>query len=658
MVQLTDDDRKKRYGQYFSGKNVANTLAGLIPGGSTIKTAIDPMVGNGDMLESIIGLNPLIEKICGIDIDPLAVLACQDRIPDAEIFIGSAFERDEVLCERGWDLVITNPPYVRYQLLNSNEQYGLPSGEVIRENLKTMILKATFIDEDERSLLLKIANEYSGLADLAVPSWILCALITKKQGYLAMVVPETWLNRDYALPIHYLLIKAFDVLTIVKDVDSVWFDNASVRTCLVIAKKRDKLLTYDECNGHTYVIEVGKTLLGSSSVVEKFAYGGAEREEALKRIINKKICIKESGIEGDSIETKQLFYNLVMHLNEMNWVLESDKKNNCDDHILPNELISVIQDNIELQTIEEMGWRVGQGLRTGANEFFYANILDNDECEEMVKVKSRSWHDCEFLTDKRNIRITVQNRNEVQGLCVRKSSLKKCIFYLNDAITKSDEKKLAPEKKDLYRILDAEIESYIRSGEEYIIPKKEKRYSELSAVKTNEKKDKKGFYRFWYMLPKLQRRHQPQLCISRLCGKEVECLYIDNDDCSNDRIVVDANFITLWNESPLVSMEMFALLNSSWFKCYMEIIGTRMGGGALKIEASHLRQVLFPKLTLEMCKELSQLGLNLKNDNCDFESTRAAIDKLLYGAFGKDADVINHSILALLEKKLRERGVL
>lgn len=183
MVQLTDD-RKKRYGQYFSGKNVANTLAGLIPEASTIKTVIDPMVGNGDMLEAIIGLNPLIEKICGIDIDPLAVLACQDRIPAAEIFIGSAFERDEVLCESGWDLVITNPPYVRYQLLNSNEQYGLPSGDMIRENLKTMILKATFIDEDERSLLLKIANEYSGLADLAVPSWILCALITKKQGYL------------------------------------------------------------------------------------------------------------------------------------------------------------------------------------------------------------------------------------------------------------------------------------------------------------------------------------------------------------------------------------------------------------------------------------------------------------------------------------------
>ena len=42
------------------------------------------------------------------------------------------------------------------------DRYGLPSGDMIRENLKTMILKATFIDEDERSLLLKIANEYSG----------------------------------------------------------------------------------------------------------------------------------------------------------------------------------------------------------------------------------------------------------------------------------------------------------------------------------------------------------------------------------------------------------------------------------------------------------------------------------------------------------------
>lgn len=658
MVQLTDDVRKKRYGQYFSGENVANTLVRLLPRISDIKTVIDPMVGKGDMLKAINCVIPSLKKVCGIDIDPLVGSTCRSRIPDAEIFDGSAFEIDEILYEGGWDLVITNPPYVRYQLLNTNEKYGLPSGDKIRENLKTMILKTPFIEEDEKQLLLKIANEYSGLADLAVPSWILCALITKKQGYLAMVVPETWLNRDYALPIHYLLIKTFEVLTVVKDVDSVWFDNASVRTCLVIAKKRKKILPFNKCKGHTYVIEVGKSLLGCHSLVEHLVYEGKVREEALKSIIYKKMSIKQTGIEGNSVETKKLFYNLGMHLNEMNWIMEIDKSLNYNERILPNELLSIIQDKVEFLTLEEMGWRVGQGLRTGANEFFYANILADDESARTVKVHTRSWDNREFTTYKRNIRMTIQNRNEVQGLCIKNKALKKCIFYLNDGITASDERLLAPEQRGLYRILDSEMESYIRRGEEYIIPKKDKKYRELSAVKTNEKKENNGFYRFWYMLPKLQRRHEPELCISRLCGKDVECLYIDNDDNSNDRIVVDANFITLWNDDPMGRLEMFALLNSLWFKCYMELIGTRMGGGALKIEASHLRQVLFPKLSLDIREKLSKFGKQLMNENSDFDSVRMAIDELVDGAFGIDSVDINNRLWALLEKKLTERGAL
>lgn len=67
---------------------------------------------------------------------------------------------------------------------------------------------------------------------------VLCASLVKAGGILAMVVPETWLNREYAKPIQYLLLKTFDVLTIARDVNACWFDNALVRTCLIVAKKK------------------------------------------------------------------------------------------------------------------------------------------------------------------------------------------------------------------------------------------------------------------------------------------------------------------------------------------------------------------------------------------------------------------------------------
>lgn len=656
MEQLTDDVRKKRYGQYFSGENVANTLVSLLPETTSIKNAIDPMVGSGDMLAAVSRKISSIKVMSGVDIDQRATAACRERVPVANVYDGSAFSVDAVLNDTGWDLVITNPPYVRYQLLNTNDKYGLPNGNEIRKNLKKVILKAKHIVEDERQLFLKVVEEYSGLADLAVPSWILCALITKKQGYLAMVVPETWLNRDYSLPIHYLLLKLFDVLTVVKDVDSVWFDEASVRTCLVIAKKRDSILPLNENNGRTYLLEIGKQLLGQKSVVERFKYKDKTGDDAIRYILQENRRIKVEGVIGKSLETKQLFHNLGLHLDKMEWILKEDKGVMENTHILPNELLSIIGEGCEFLNIEEMGWKAGQGLRTGANEFFYATVLESDEKKGLVKIQTRSWNDKEIVTSSENIRMAIQNRNEVPGLCVRSSSLKKCILYLTEAVVPGDIDKLSPVLLKQYRVLDSEIEAYVRCGEEYIIPKKKKKYCELSAVKPNEKKSKNGYLRFWYMLPKLQKRHEPELCISRLCGKSVECLYVHDGDQNN--IVVDANFITLWNLNKTSNLHMFALLNSTWFKCYMELIGTRMGGGALKIEASHIKQVLFPKLTAEILNELSELGNQLLNDECDFDEIRHAIDKLVFKSYEQRADEIIRQLNILLEKKLMERGVI
>ena len=156
MERLTDDVRKKRYGQYFSGKNVANTLVSLLPESATIKNAIDPMVGSGDMLVAVSGKITSTQKICGVDIDGQAIAACRKKVPKAELFEGSAFITDEVLNGSGWDLVITNPPYVRYQLFNTNDKYGLPTGDEVRQNLKDMILRASYVSEDERQLFLKV----------------------------------------------------------------------------------------------------------------------------------------------------------------------------------------------------------------------------------------------------------------------------------------------------------------------------------------------------------------------------------------------------------------------------------------------------------------------------------------------------------------------
>ena len=75
----------------------------------------------------------------------------------------------------------------------------MPSAQEIRENLIVQIGRTSYLSDEEKALFLQLAKNYSGLSDMAVPAWLLCAALVKKDGYLAMVVPETWLMTAIAV---------------------------------------------------------------------------------------------------------------------------------------------------------------------------------------------------------------------------------------------------------------------------------------------------------------------------------------------------------------------------------------------------------------------------------------------------------------------------
>jgi len=123
---MTDAITRKRLGQYFSGNKVANLLANLcsLTGEEFV---IDPMAGVGDMLTAAIQSGVPAEKISGIEIDPDAGSLCKKRIAPGNVYIGDAFSPEPYLALRrmAWDLVITNPPYVRYQSMGRFESDGI-----------------------------------------------------------------------------------------------------------------------------------------------------------------------------------------------------------------------------------------------------------------------------------------------------------------------------------------------------------------------------------------------------------------------------------------------------------------------------------------------------------------------------------------------------
>ena len=592
MMQQNENLHKKRFGQYFSGKHVADMLYSMLPKERVWETVIDPMAGQGDMLVSVLEHAKNTPKVFGVEIDEQVAEICSKRVPLANIICGDAFNCADIINE-GFDLVITNPPYVRYQLQNINNDI-MPSSQSIRENLIQTIENISYLKEAEKQLFLTLAKNYSGLADMAVPSWLLCASLVKEGGYIAMVVPDSWLNRDYAAPIQYLLMKLFDIEIIVRDTYSTWFSEALVKTCLVVAKR-------------VAIQSISQAEKNVTRVIE------AEREH--------------------SQSTLTIFHSICHTKESKNWISLEDNSFIAHRTMIPFELLKIIgQDNqVSFTSLVKMGIECGQGIRTGANQFFYVNIDKEDD--DYYYVHSNKWDSSgrayHFL--KTDIIKTFRNRGEVEGIIVRLNKLSTGLVYPTGSINE-------------------DLRDYIIAADGFR-DEKGMAFKEYSAVKPNEKKVGNSIVREWYRLPKLTNRHLPDLCITRLSSRTPECLFVEQN--SDSVIAVDANMVTLWGNDRKTVYLMMAVLNSTWSKLFLELTCTVMGGGALKIESSHLKRLLIPTLNQQQLSKLEKLGTELIRKGAMSEIIQDEIDEIINSAFGEEG--LTQEMRRMLKQKYMER---
>lgn len=498
MRRYRDDGIKiKRYGQVFSGKRVGELLVSMLPKNMTVKSIIDPMVGRGDLLWAAYAKYPQADVVLGVDVDEDVREKCKNAIPEAEILIKDVFKSNEVEIKDGWDLVITNPPYIRYQTLKRNPEIGLPDGKELREGLINHIQNTKLLDDQERQLYFEISKSYSGLSDMAVPSWILCASIVKKGGYMAMVVPETWLNRDYAMPIHYVLLRCFEIVAIARDVESAWFENAEIRTCLVICKRKENE-PIESNYSDTVFLELKSGITNQESLVGNMNYKGSIGYEAVNHIIYTKTICSSEDFSSRIVPAVELFPGFIGKINEQKWIYEEDKVQVEDSTLLPNEIRSIVSkcNDVEYDSLEDLGWTVGQGLRTGANEFFYAQLLSEDAVNI---VQTEPWYGRRIALSSHNVRKAFKKRSDINGLVVDYDDLNKCVFYIQNQVRQMDYHRLTEKAAEHYTLMESDLDDYITQGEKYISPSHKKSFRELSAVITNEKKIDDKYERFWYM---------------------------------------------------------------------------------------------------------------------------------------------------------------
>jgi hypothetical protein len=597
-----DPDLRKRLGQVFTGAPLARLLAALARAAQA-STIIDPMVGSGDMLKACRRIAP-DALLAGIELDPAALDACRQTLGSEAVLIrGSAFHNASWhQLPAAWDLVITNPPYVRYQTGRhalSTPDISIPNANEIRQTLIAHLSGLPHLTPREREGFIRCAASYSGLADLAVPSWLLCAAHVAPGGRLAMVVADTWLSRDYAAPVLYALRRFFEIEHVVEDAEAAWFADVMVRTTLVVARRvPDKGTALDE--GHHLRTVIRAAAASPASLVGS-AVTSRDPETSFAAWLDD---VPENGGSATGVvvgrsDEGDLRAALSAASVRLPWLTGVA-------HLTTPAVPEVVRRSTgtvpaRIVNLADLGWAVGQGLRTGANDFFY-----------VTKAPEGGWTSPLLPGEVLDLpgaatRAAVRNQADlVRGRRVVAAPAS-AVLCLDDFALPEDTNGSSSSFRqihgDLARLVRAAAaHGYQRGGQIVRLP-------DLTAVRPNMRFDRKTGTptRFWYHLPPLAVRHLPQLYLPRVCGGRP--LPYANP---GSELVIDANFSTLWSGADgLPEMAMLALLSSSWAWSCLEASATVLGGGALKVEAAHLRRLPLPMIDGDTAVRLCALGLQL-----------------------------------------------
>lgn len=553
---------KKRRGQFFSGARVGRLLAALC-NAQTAESIVDPMIGSGDLIRSCLDVGARPSNILGIEIDPIAAQSARE-IDDARVVLGSAFDLavHSAHIGYGFDLVIANPPYVRYQDFSSGSE-GQPSSDQVREGLLQCLRQLGDLDDDERELLVAAATSYSGHADLAVPSVILCMALVTRGGIMGLVLPQAWLSRNYSTEVRACLENLFHVQLIVEDASATWFDEALVRTNLVVARRRRG------CQGSVVPC---KRLRIHSTAANEVSLVGAVYSDAIAPEKAFASQLRKGEFSGDEkVEIRDCLY-----------AVPSSVDQNMDAfQDFPGPLPA-------LQTIEDLGVTISQGLRTGANDFFYATPVTTTQFRSSASMGS-TLIDCP---------------PEVMRCAIRdQGGRPQAVLDLRNFVLPED---ADIGKSDQRTIMGRRLADHVRKAGSTLSgkPGRERPIKDLSAVKTNVRRPRANQpARFWYMLPDFQPRHTPDCYLPRLNSKRPVA------QVSDGQILVDANFVTLACDGDLDRYGLAALINSSWAWLWLEHEAAIMGGGALKIEATMVRRLPIPKLNSRQISEINRHGV-------------------------------------------------
>ena len=191
-----DCSKKKLRGAYYTPLQLADAMVELLAS-QNISTVLEPSCGDGVFLDALQNLNLLnkVDKLTAVEIEPDEAEKARDRYSEfeqIEVCTEDFFDfYNRVLGKEQYNLILGNPPYIRYQ----------------------------YLKESQREMQSQILTSHGMKANKLINAWVAfivaCVQLLSEKGKIAFVIPAEILQVAYAEDLRLYLANNLAKITLI-----------------------------------------------------------------------------------------------------------------------------------------------------------------------------------------------------------------------------------------------------------------------------------------------------------------------------------------------------------------------------------------------------------------------------------------------------------
>ena len=191
-----DSSEQKLRGAYYTPLQLADAIVELFAS-QNISTVLEPSCGDGVFIDALQNLNLLnkVDKLTAVEIEPDEAEKVRDRysgFEQIEVCTEDFFNfYNRVLGKEQYDLILGNPPYIRYQ----------------------------YLKESQREMQSQILTSHGMKANKLINAWVAfivaCVQLLSEKGKIAFVIPAEILQVAYAEDLRLYLANNLAKITLI-----------------------------------------------------------------------------------------------------------------------------------------------------------------------------------------------------------------------------------------------------------------------------------------------------------------------------------------------------------------------------------------------------------------------------------------------------------